>query len=147
MTEPVNDHPKVGDLHRPTVRRRALFLLPIIVGVHLWLDLVYRDWVKAFGWNDWGLADSFTQITAILGIACLMVLREWRDSVPEPPPQIFFFLVPVLAMAGYEVLQIWLPATFDRQDLIYCLIGAAINGLILKTIVFRKTKPRCSADA
>lgn len=147
MTEPVNDHPNPGDLHRPTVRRRALFLLPIIVGVHLWLDLVYRSWVQAFGWNDWGLAASFTQITAILGIACLMVLREWRDSVTEPPPQVFFIMVPALAMVAYEVLQIWLPTTFDTQDLIYCLIGGAINGLMLKTIVFRKTKAQSPADA
>lgn len=128
-------------LQRRTIRRRALISLPIIVAIHLWLDLVYRSWVAEAAWNDWGLASSFTQITAILGISCLMVLREFRSSAQQTPPQAFFIIVPTLAMMAYEILQIWLPTTFDIQDLIYCLVGGGINWMMLKLFIFRGLSP------
>ena len=138
MTKPGFDQAKGPYVDRTQIRRRALMLIPIIVCVHLGLDLVYRDWVREYGWNDWGLASSFTQITAILGIACLMILIELKPTETNAPPLGFFVVVPMLAMLGYEVLQIWLPATFDVQDIGYCLIGGILNWAMLRFIVFRK---------
>lgn len=138
MTQPGFDQTTLSDVDRVKSRRRALILIPIIVCVHLWLDLVYRDWAREYGWNDWGLASSFTQITAILGIACLMVLIELKPSKTNAPPRTFFIVVPVLAMLGYEVLQIWLPFVFDIQDVLYCFVGGIINWAMLTLIVFRK---------
>lgn len=122
---------------RKRIQRRALAVAVGIVAIHLWMDLVYRAWVGKFGWNDAGLAESFTQITAILGIACVMVWIEHRPKIIEPPPFVFFAAVPVIAMAGYELLQIWLPATFDVQDLLYCAVGGVINILMLRYFVLK----------
>ena len=125
-------------IDRNGIRRRALGFAVSIVSLHLWMDLVYRSWALEYGWRDAGLASSFTQLTAILGIACVIVLRECRPSVEHPPPLLYFVIVPTLAMLASEFVQIWLPATFDVQDLLYCLVGGLLNWLMLKYGILRR---------
>jgi hypothetical protein len=50
--------------------------------------------------SDFGLKDSFTQITAVIGISLLIVVFEKDKLRTGRMGQIFLILVPVVAMLG-----------------------------------------------
>ena len=120
-------------------RRRAILILVFVVGLHLLLDLIYRPMQFSSGFFDLGFAGSFTQITAIVGIAMLMVIfdsvKQQRVSIMKEQRYLYIF-VPFLAMLAYELLQIWYPiATFDTADMIYCLVALLVNFIVVKFFV------------
>lgn len=119
-------------------QQRAFFVLIWVIAVHLFLDFIYRPFQLKRGFFDFAFAfaGSFTQITAIIGIAMIMIIAEFgkRDAVAQSP--YFFILVPTVAMIVYELLQIWYSiSTFDWIDLFYCVLGALITSPIVLRIV------------
>ncbi|MFN9310022.1 hypothetical protein, partial [Gemmatimonas sp.] len=58
------------------LRVRAMLVLAVILPVHLILDAAYRPWARQQPFSDWGLSSSFTQVTAVVGIAAVMVFSE-----------------------------------------------------------------------
>ena len=113
-----------------------MFVLGSALIVHLMLDFIYRPWALDHGPSDFGLASSFTQATAVVGISAVMVLVErtgfWRDKAHEA----LLAIAPTLAMLGYECIQPWLPwGTFDPMDLIWT-IGGGVLAWGIKLVVY-----------
>jgi hypothetical protein len=54
-------------------KSRALIVLIVVVIVHLLLDLVYRPIAFINEIDDWGIKESFTQITSVIEISVLML--------------------------------------------------------------------------
>ena len=121
--------------HAPSVRIRAALVGGTVVPLHLALDLVYRPWALERQPIDLGLAGSFTQVTAVVGVSALMVLLEsralWRDRLNES----LVVVAPTVGMLGYEMLQRWLPwATFDEADLAWTLVGAVAAWVVKRAV-------------
>jgi hypothetical protein len=92
-----------------------------------------------FGFYDFYFSESFTQITAILGLSMVMVMVESRKPAFANLGPLFFTIVPTLAMIAYELMQLSIPfATFDPVDLIYCFIAAFLNYFVVKRILPRQ---------
>lgn len=102
-------------------------LLVLVVMGHLVLDLLYRPFAYSEDFYDFGLKDSFTQITAVLGISLLIVLFEKDKTTTGRAGSVFIIVVPVIAMLLYEWLQSLIaPLSFDKQDLVYTIIGGFV---------------------
>lgn len=117
---------------------KAIILLVAVVIIHLLLDLYYRPMAYSKNINDFGLKDSFTQISSVIGISLLMVLFEKENFTTGRSGRVFLTLVPVVAMISYEFVQLLLPPLrFDTQDLIFTLVGGVftwfIQGVLGKT--------------
>lgn len=117
---------------------KAIILLVVVIIIHLVLDLLYRPMSYSKNINDFGLKDSFTQITSVIGISLLMVLLEKDNLTTGRSGKVFLTLVPVVAMISYEFVQLLLPSLrFDIQDLIFTLVGGVftwfIQGILGKT--------------
>ncbi|WP_026947313.1 hypothetical protein [Algoriphagus marincola] len=117
---------------------KAIILLVAVVIIHLLLDLYYRPMAYSKNINDFGLKDSFTQISSVIGISLLMVLFEKENFTKGKSGRVFLTLVPVVAMISYEFVQLLLPPLrFDTQDLIFTLVGGVftwfIQGVLGKT--------------
>lgn len=117
------------------LRGRAMLVLAVIVPLHLMLDAIYRPWARQHRVSDWGLSSSFTQVTAVVGVAALMVFSErehlWRDR----PSELLLLLIPMIGMVGYEVLQMWLPwTTFDWMDLVWSVVGGGLAAEIKRFV-------------
>ena len=117
---------------------KAIILLVVVIIIHLVLDLLYRPMSYSKNINDFGLKDSFTQITSVIGISLLMVLLEKDNLTTGRSGKVFLTLVPVVAMISYEFVQLLLPSLrFDMQDLIFTLVGGVftwfIQGILGKT--------------
>ena len=128
---------------RAIVRGRAALTAVGVTCIHLFLDLTYRAWAIEKSRDplwDWGLASSFTQITSIIGMGALMVIWELRPANSTNLPFGFYVVTPAIAMLLYEILQIWLPATFDMMDVAYCGLGVIANFLILRYVIFQTTR-------
>jgi hypothetical protein len=122
--------------HGLGLQARAAAVLVAAVALHLLLDLLYRPWALGRDSGDFGLASSFTQATAVVGISAVMVLVErtgfWRDKAHEA----LLAIAPTLAMLGYECIQPWLPwGTFDPMDLIWT-IGGGVLAWGIKLVVY-----------
>lgn len=103
---------------------RATVLLTLVVGIHLLLDILYRPFAYTNSLQDFGLKDSFTQITSVIGISLLMVLLEKESAWEGKRGKILLILTPIIAMVIYEFVQRFMPiAKFDLQDLVYTLVG------------------------
>jgi len=117
------------------VRARAAAVAGIVLLAHLALDIVYRPWAFERQPIDLGLAGSFTQVTAVVGVSALMVLLEsralWRDRLNES----LVVVAPTAGMLGYEVLQRWLPwTTFDPADLAWTVVGAVVAWAVKRAV-------------
>jgi hypothetical protein len=115
---------------------RALIALVSVICIHLALDVLYRPMAYYRNLIDFGLKDSFTQITAVIGISLLIVLFEKDKLTTGRMGQIFLTLVPVVAMLSYEFIQLLIPPLrFDVQDLIFTLVGGILAWFIQSLIV------------
>lgn len=117
---------------------KAIILLVAVVIIHILLDLYYRPMAYSKNINDFGLKDSFTQISSVIGISLLMVLIEKENFTTGRSGKVFLTLVPVVAMISYEFVQLLFPPLrFDMQDLIFTLVGGVftwfIQGVLSKT--------------
>ena len=117
---------------------KAIILFVAVVIIHLVLDLYYRPMAYSKNINDFGLKDSFTQITSVIGISLLMILIEKENFTEGRSGKVFLTLVPVVAMISYEFVQLLLPPLrFDMQDLIFTFVGGGftwfIQGVLSKT--------------
>lgn len=118
---------------------KAIILLVAVVIIHILLDLYYRPMAYSKNINDFGLKDSFTQITSVIGISLLMILIEKENFTKGRSGKVFLTLVPVVAMISYEFVQLLLPPLrFDMQDLIFTFVGGVftwfIHGVLCKSI-------------
>jgi hypothetical protein len=110
---------------------KVLITLIITIIVHLALDNIYRPAAYSQALYDFGIKDSFTQITAVVGISLLMVLFENEETWHGKTGRLVLIIVPVVAMLMYECIQPWLSvATFDVQDLLFTLIGGVFVAMI-----------------
>lgn len=107
-----------------------------VICIHLALDVLYRPMAYSRNLSDFGLKDSFTQITAVIGISLLIVLFE-KDKLTTGRMGLFFLtIVPVVAMLSYEFIQFFIPPLrFDVQDLIFTLVGGILAWFIQSLIV------------
>lgn len=122
------------------VRERAVRAAPdrvamvVVAGVtclHVGLDLLYRPWAWRSGAADFGLADSFSNLTAVVGFAALMVLVDRASGAPDLAERSLRVIAPAIGIAAYEVLQQRLPwGTFDRQDLVWTAGGGLIAAVL-----------------
>ena len=117
---------------------KAIILLVAVVIIHILLDLYYRPMAYSKNINDFGLKDSFTQITSVIGISLLMIFIEKENFTKGRSGKVFLTLVPVVAMISYEFVQLLLPPLrFDMQDLIFTFVGGVftwfIQGVLSKT--------------
>ena len=112
-----------------------LILIPVIV-IHLALDILYRPLAYRHSFQDFGFRDSFTQITAVIGISLLMVILEREDAWDGRVGRLFLIIIPVIAMVVYEFIQLSISTLrFDPQDLLYTLIGGIVAGFIQFKII------------
>ncbi len=122
------------------IKLHATLMLLVIIGFHLLLDHLYRPLQFKSGHFDLGFAGSFTQITASIGIAMLMIIRDTHqlDHAAALQRQRYFYsVVPVFAMTAYELVQIWYPiATFDATDLLYCLLALMLTDCSVRLVLF-----------
>lgn len=81
-------------------RIRSVIVLVSVILIHLSLDVLYRPMAYSRNLSDFGLKDSFTQITAVIGISLLIVVFEKDKLRTGRMGQIFLILVPVVAMLG-----------------------------------------------
>jgi hypothetical protein len=117
------------------LRVRAMLVLAVILPVHLILDAAYRPWARQQPFSDWGLSSSFTQVTAVVGIAAVMVFSEREHWWNDRPSEVLLLLVPLISMVGYECLQAWLPwTTFDRMDLVWSVVGGGLAAGIKRVV-------------
>lgn len=117
------------------LRARAVLVLAVIVPLHLALDAAYRPWARQQPFSDWGFSSSFTQVTAVVGIAALMVLSERKHWWNDRPSEVLLLLVPMIGMIGYECIQAWLPwTTFDRIDLVWSVVGGGLSAGIKRFV-------------
>jgi hypothetical protein len=115
---------------------RSLMVLVTVILIHLALDILYRPMAYSQNLSDFGLKDSFTQITAVIGISLIIVLFEKEKVTIGRSGQIFLTVVPVVAMLGYEFIQLLIPTqSFDTQDLIFTLLGGVFIWFIQSKIV------------
>lgn len=115
---------------------RAIILLVLVVLIHLMLDLIYRPMACSLGLSDFGLKDSFTQITAVMGISLLMVVFEKEKITTGKMGKAFLTAVPVIAMLIYEFIQLLTSSLrFDIQDLVFTLVGGVFVWIIQSKIV------------
>ena len=115
---------------------RSLIILVTVILIHLALDILYRPMAFSQNLNDFGLKDSFTQITAVIGISLIIVLVEKEKVTIGRSGQIFLTIVPVVAMLGYEFIQLLIPTqSFDNQDIIFTLLGGVFIWFIQSKIV------------
>ena len=77
---------------------KSLIILVTVILIHLALDILYRPMAFSQNLNDFGLKDSFTQITAVIGISLIIVLVEKEKVTIGRSGQIFLTIVPVVAM-------------------------------------------------
>ena len=112
---------------RASPRRIAMIVVAGVTCLHLGLDLLYRPWAWHSGVPDLGLADSFSNLTAVIGCSTLMVLTDRTENPPALADRGLRVVAPVIGIAAYEVLQQWLPwGTFDIQDLLWTAWGGLI---------------------
>jgi glycopeptide antibiotics resistance protein len=102
----------------------ALVVALVTAAVHIGLDAFYRPWAWANEISDFGVANSFTNLTAVIGLSAVMVLWERRRLWVDPWQSWLVVVAPIVAMVAYEFLQLFLPmGTFSATDLIYSLVG------------------------
>lgn len=113
-----------------------MIALVSVIIIHLALDILYRPMAYFQNLSDFGLKDSFTQITAVIGISLLIVVFE-KDELTTGRMGLFFLtIVPVLAMLSYEFIQMLIPPLrFDAQDLIFTLAGGVFAWFIQSLII------------
>lgn len=112
---------------RARPRRLAMMVMAGVTCLHLALDLLYRPWALHAGVADFGLADSFSNLTAVVGCSALMVLTDRAENPPALADRGLRVVAPVMGIATYEMLQRWLPwGTFDIQDLLWTAWGGLI---------------------
>ena len=117
---------------------RAFIVLVSVILIHLALDVLYRPMAFSQNLSDFGLKDSFTQITAVIGISLIIVLFEKDKLTTGRTGQIFLTVVPVVAMLGYEFIQLLIPSlSFDIQDLIFTLVGG-LCAWFIQILIVRK---------
>ncbi|MDA0729291.1 MAG: hypothetical protein O3B70_05045 [Bacteroidetes bacterium] len=68
---------------------KAIILFVAVVIIHLVLDLCYRPMAYSKNINDFGLKDSFTQITSVIGISLLMILIEKENFTKGRSGKVF----------------------------------------------------------
>ena len=112
---------------RAPSRRVAMIVGAGVTCLHLALDLLYRPWAWRSGVVDFGLADSFSNLTAVVGCSALMVLTDRAESPPALADRSLRVVAPAIGIAAYEMLQRWLPwGTFDIQDLLWTAWGGLV---------------------
>lgn len=115
---------------------RAIFTLVLVLIIHLIFDVLYRPMAYSTNLSDLGLKDSFTQVTAVLGISLLIVIVEKEKTTTTRSGNFFLAIVPVIAMITYEFIQILIPSLrFDFQDLFFTLGGGIFAWLIQRIVV------------
>jgi hypothetical protein len=73
---------------------------------------------------------------AVIGISLIIVLVEKEKVTIGRSGQIFLTIVPVVAMLGYEFIQlVILTQSFDNQDIIFTLLGGVFIWFIQSKIV------------
>lgn len=70
----------------------------LVLIIHLSFDALYRPMAYSANLHDLGLKDSFTQITAVLGISLLIVIVEKEKTTTTRSGNYFLAIIPVLAM-------------------------------------------------
>jgi glycopeptide antibiotics resistance protein len=115
---------------------KLIISIVLLIVIHLLADKFYRPWVIDNSISDFGMANSYTQITAVLGISILMVVFE-KDSQWEGFfGKLILITTPVISMIVYEFLQNYLPwGTFDVKDIWFTLIGGLIAILVHNTVL------------
>lgn len=83
---------------------RAIFVLVLLIIIHLTLDGLFRPMAYSQNLDDFGLKDSFTQFTAVIGISLLILLFEQDKITTDQMGKIFLTLVQVVAMLFYELI-------------------------------------------
>jgi len=118
------------------IKIRTIILLVFLIGIHLSMDMLYRPFAYLHSIEDFGVKESFTQITSVIGISLLMVLFEKENTWKSKIGKVFLFLIPVVAMVIYEFIQLYIPdSRFDTQDLLYTGIGGVFAALIQIKVV------------
>jgi hypothetical protein len=125
----------------------ALAVAVATTAVHLGLDLAYRPWAWTNQVVDLGLADSFTNLTSVVGLSAVMVMVErkklWEDTLAETR----VVGAPVVGMIGYELIQSVMPTqTFDVADIGWTLAGGAAAWVIKRGVYDRRMKARSTGQ-
>lgn len=109
----------------------ALIVALVTAAIHIGLDVLYRPWAWRNQVSDFGVADSFTNFTAVIGLSAIMVLSERRRLWADPWLAWLVVFSPVVAMVAYEFLQPLLSwGTFAISDLVATLLGGVVVVLI-----------------
>ena len=124
-------------MHNLSIKKiRTLIVFVFLIGIHLSLDMLYRPFAYHHSIKDFGIKESFTQITSVIGISLLMVLFEKENTWKGKTGKVFLFLIPVIAMVIYEFIQLYMPASkFDLQDILYTGIGGVFAALIQRKVI------------
>jgi hypothetical protein len=99
------------------------------------MSTIYRSYIYGNNINDYGLADIFPNIGAVITASFLFISKaqyaEYKDELTA-------ILGSVLGFIVYEFIQIKLPISiFDWKDIVGTIIGGIITFLIHKFLMIK----------
>lgn len=96
---------------------------------------IYRNYIYTNNINDYGLADIYPNIRAVI-IASFLFMAKAKYI--EDKEEVTIILSVVLGFILYEFVQIKIPiSTFDWKDIIGTIIGGIITFVIYKLLTIR----------
>lgn len=119
------------------MKKRQLYyiLFFIFLIITSLMSTIYRSYVYNNNIKDYGLADIFPNIGAVLAASFLFMARGRHEKYKD---ELIIILGAVLGFIIYEFIQIVIPiGTFDWNDIIGTIIGGIITFLIHKIITKR----------
>lgn len=97
------------------------------------MSTIYRNYIYVNNINDYGLADIFPNIGAVITASFLFMARE---KYKEYKDELIVMLGAVIGFIVYEFIQINLPiSTFDWKDIIGTIVGGFITFIIHKFLI------------
>ncbi len=114
-----------------SLKNSALTVALSTLVLHVLLDSLYRPWAWNLKLSDAHFADSFTNLTSVVGISALMVFVEGQRFWKEKMSSWLIVVVPAVSMIVYEGIQMVLPwGRFDTWDLAWTASGAVLAWVI-----------------
>ncbi|MBV1821455.1 hypothetical protein DW1_2893 [Proteiniborus sp. DW1] len=99
------------------------------------MSTIYRSYIYGNNINDYGLADIFPNIGAVITASFLFMAKAQYEEYKD---ELIVILGSVLGFIAYEFIQIKLPiGTFDWKDIIGTIIGGIITFLIHKFLMIK----------
>lgn len=118
------------------INRKYLTLSIIVIFTGLMLTFIYRPYIYANNYNDFGFADTIGSFVSVLGF-CFFVWGFNEYSNNEKNKQII--IATVIYAFGWELFgYLGIYGTYDKKDIVAALISGLITFLLKEIIETKK---------